>query len=335
MERSKINYIIGIGRSGSTLLTTILNAHSSMKAIPEIPISIFFAANYKKINKRDLILEKQTEVYLGYIQKIRPIALVDLHAKQLFTDKTEYNDYESFLQHVFSEFEIAKKIGVVDQYVDKNPFYTFHYKKLKKLSKDPKFIIIVRDYRANVLSRKSKPLNKPCNIIYNAFRWRFFFKEINKISGNSDCLVIRYEDLVVNESKEISNICDFLSLPFESSMLTNRMVDNISETVVEEKTKRFVDEHFSGLSKPMHSSKIEAWRNQLSNTEIEQCDCICSRYGEKFGYLPISDKKTSYLLVVILHLPWYLRAMYDVYKEHIIFQLPIKLKLWRLKKKLG
>ena len=68
MESSKINYIIGIGRSGSTLLTTILNAHSSMKAIPEIPISIFFAANYKKINKRDLILEKQTEVYLGYIQ---------------------------------------------------------------------------------------------------------------------------------------------------------------------------------------------------------------------------------------------------------------------------
>ena len=326
MERSKINYIIGIGRSGSTLLTTILNAHSSMKAIPEIPISIFFAANYKKINKRDLILEKQTEVYLGYIQKIRPIALVDLHAKQLFTDKTEYNDYESFLQHVFSEFEIAKKIGVADQYVDKNPFYTFHYKKLKKLSKDPKFIIIVRDYRANVLSRKSKPLNKPGNIIYNAFRWRFFFKEINKLSRNSDCLAIRYEDLVVNETAEISKICDFLSLPFEFEMLANRMVNNISETVAEEKTKRFVDEHFSGLSKPMHSSKIEAWRNELSPKEIDQCDCICSSYGEKFGYLPASSNKIIYFLLVMKHLPWYMRALYDVYKEKIIYHLPIRLK---------
>lgn len=312
-----------------------MNAHSSIKAIPEIPISIFFAANYKNINKRNLTLEKQTAIYLSYIQKIRPLALVDLHAKQLFLDKTNYYDYESFLQHVFAKFEIAKKIGAAYQYVDKNPFYTFHYKKLKKLSKDPTFIIIVRDYRANVLSRKSKPLNKPGNIIYNAFRWRFFFKEINKLSGNSDCLVIRYEDLVINETKEISKICDFLSLPFESSMLSDRMVDNISESVVEEKTKRFVDEHFSGLSKPMHSSKIEAWKNQLSTTEIEQCDCICSKYGEKFGYLPASDKKMSYLLVVILHLPWYLRALYDVYKEHIIYHLPIKLKLWRLKKKMG
>jgi hypothetical protein len=310
-----------------------LNAHSSIKAIPEIPISIFFAADYKNINKRNLTLEKQTAVYLSYIQKIRPLALVNLHAKQLFTDKTEYNNYESFLQHVFAEFEIAKKIGSTDQYVDKNPFYTFHYKKLKKLSKDPTFIIIVRDYRANVLSRKSKPLNKPGNIIYNAFRWRFFFKEINKLSENSDCLVIRYEDLVVNETKEISKICDFLSLPFESSMLSDRMVDNISETVVEEKTKRFVDEHFAGLSKPMHSSKIDAWKNQLSTTEIEQCDCICSKYGEKFGYQPASDKKMSYLLIVISHLPWYLRALYDVYKEHIIYHLPIKLKLWRFRKK--
>ena len=183
------------------------------------------------------------------------------------------------------------------------------------------------------MSRKSKPLNKPGNIIYNAFRWRFFFKELNKLSGNSDCLVIRYEDLVVNETKEISKICDFLSLPFESSMLTDRMVDNISETVVEEKTKRFVDEHFAGLSKPMHSSKIEAWRNQLSTTEIEQCDCICSSYGEKFGYLPDSSYKRIYFLLVMKHLPWYMRALYDVYKEKIIYHLPIKLKLWRLRKK--
>lgn len=310
-----------------------MNAHSSIKAIPEIPISIFFAANYKNINKRNLTLEKQTSIYLSYIQKIRPAALVDLHFKQLFTDKTHYYDYESFLQHVFAEFEIAKKIGAADQYVDKNPFYTFHYKKLKKLSKEPKFIIIVRDYRANVLSRKSKPLNKPGNIIYNAFRWRFFFKEIIKLSGNSDCIAIRYEDLVVNETKEISKICAFLSLPFESSMLTNRMVDNMSETVVEEKTKRFVDEHFLGLSKPMHSSKIEAWRNQLSSTEIEQCDCICSSYGEKFGYLPDSSNKRIYFLLVMKHLPWYMRALYDVYKEKIIYHLPIKLKLWRLRKK--
>jgi hypothetical protein len=312
-----------------------LNAHSSIKAIPEIPISIFFAAKYKNINKRNSTLEKQTAVYLSYIQKIRPLALVDLHADQLFTDKTQNYDYESFLKHVFAEFEIAKKIGAADQYVDKNPFYTFHYKKLKKLSKDPSFIIIVRDYRANVLSRKSKPLNKPGNIIYNAFRWRFFFKEINKLSGNNDCLIIRYEDLVVNETAEISKICDFLSLPFESSMLANRMVTNISETVAEEKTKRFVDEHFAGLSKPMHSSKIEAWKNQLSTTEIEQCDCICSSYGEKFGYLPASSNKRIYFILVMKHLPWYMRALYDVYKEQIIYHLPIKLKLWRLKKKMG
>ncbi|MBM3186670.1 MAG: hypothetical protein FJZ67_10245 [Bacteroidetes bacterium] len=35
-----VHYIIGLGRSGSTLLTTMLNGHSKIKAIPEIPIAI-------------------------------------------------------------------------------------------------------------------------------------------------------------------------------------------------------------------------------------------------------------------------------------------------------
>lgn len=333
MEKSTINYIIGIGRSGSTLLTTILNAHSKVKAIPEIPISIFFAAKYKNINKRNLTLEKQTAIYLSYIQKIRPLALVDLHAKQLFFDKTHYYDYESFLQHVFAEFEIVKKKGATDQYVDKNPFYTFHYKKLKKLSKDPKFIIIVRDYRANVLSRKSKPLNKPGNIIYNAFRWRFFFKEINKLSGNSDCLIIRYEDLVSSEVTEITKICTFLGLEFEPEMLTIRMLNHINHPVDDQKTKQFISKHFAGLAKPMQKDKIDAWKNTLSEKEIQDCDTICGRYGLDFGYQPLSKKKQAYFVLVITHFMWYLSAFYDIYKEQFIYYLPVQLKLWRLRKK--
>ena len=42
-------YIIGLGRSGSTLLTAVLNNHSQIKAIPEIPLILFFANDYQNI----------------------------------------------------------------------------------------------------------------------------------------------------------------------------------------------------------------------------------------------------------------------------------------------
>ena len=46
-----------------------------------------------------------------------------------------------------------------------------------------------------------------------------------------------------------------------------------------------------------------------------------------------SSNKRIYFLLVMKHLPWYMRALYDVYKEKIIYHLPIRLKLWRLRKK--
>ncbi len=333
MEKSTINYIIGIGRSGSTLLTTILNAHSKVKAIPEIPITIFFSSAYKGIKKKNEQLESQTTSYLNNLQRIRPTALVDLSANQLFSTETNYSDYETYLHHIFSKFEIAGKKGEFEQYIDKNPFYTFHYHKIKKLHANSKFIIIVRDYRANVLSRKLKQLIKPTNHVYNAFRWRFFFQAIHKLKGKNDCLVLRYEDLVSSEVTEIIKICTFLGLEFEPEMLTIRMLNHINHPVDDQKTKQFISKHFAGLAKPMQTDKIDAWKNNLSEKEIQDCDTICGRYGLDFGYQPLSKKKQAYFVLVITHFMWYLSAFYDIYKEQFIYFLPVQLKLWRLRKK--
>ena len=333
MEK-KINYIIGIGRSGSTLLSTLLNAHSAIKAIPEIPITIFFSSRYQHLKKREPKLEQQTKIYLNLIQKIRPLDLVNLHAENVFNDKVDYKDYQSFIQCVFAQFTIAGKTGPSEQYIDKNPFYSFHYQRLKKINTTSKFILLVRDYRANVLSRNKKVLNKPGNIVYNAFRWRFFFQALSKIKNNSDCLVVRYEDLVANEISEMMKICHFLEVAYEPDMFNKRMVNNLSDQVEMKKTKKFVEQHFIGLSQPIHTHKINEWRKDLTQKEINQCDCICGKYGKDYNYAPASYKNLSYFILVIKNFHWYIRALYDIYKEQFIYHLPIKMKLLRLGKKI-
>ena len=74
-------------------------------------------------------------------------------------------------------------------------------------------MVLVRDYRANVLSRKAKSLNKPSSVVYNAFRWRIFHGKLIRFQGNG-CLVTRYEDLVKQEI-ELRRISNFLNIVFD------------------------------------------------------------------------------------------------------------------------
>jgi hypothetical protein len=216
--------------------------------------------------------------------------------------------------------------------LDKNPYYTFHYKTLCKLSPNAKFIVLVRDYRANILSRKKKTHNKSGNVIFNAFLCRFFLKEINKLIPKKNCLLVRYEDFVSDQVETLKTICDFLSVEFDKTLIDNGIEGDISQNIESSRTEKFIKEHFSELKNRVHTGNSEKWKIELSAEEIELCDAICAEEASKFGYFPINKEKKQKLLI-IKHFIKYLKAYYNVKKETILFYLPIKMKLKRLKQK--
>lgn len=328
---SHLNYIIGIGRSGSTLLTTMLNANSQIKAIPEIPITIFFSSHYKHIKGRNNSLENKAKLYLSIYQKLRPEKLVNLNAENIDFENCQYSSYHGFISKIFENFTIAGKSGYTKLTIDKNPYYTFHYKRLKRLSPNPKFIILTRDFRANILSRKSKALNKPANVAFNAFRWRIFHKKLNKFQDNRDCLITRYEDLVTGQESELRRICTFLNVDYESDTIESRIVENVSDTIEDKKTKHFADEHFQGLTQPVYQNRLEAWKTELTKSEIELSELICGTTGLKYGYEVKKQSKSNYPILVCKYFRWYLKAIFSIYKEYPIYYIPVWVKLKRLK----
>jgi hypothetical protein len=330
-----VHYIIGLGRSGSTLLTTILNGHSKIKAIPEIPIAIFFKKKFGSISKRNLELEKYSHEYLEIYQKIRPRHLINLHAEKLKVGIDNYNSYPNFLKIIYSNFEIIEKNGNFPLVLVKNPYFTFNYESLCNLSPDAKFIIMVRDYRANVLSRKKKILNKTGNIVFNAFLCRFFLKKINEIKTNKNCLVVRYEDLVTNQIKTLSDICNFLNIEFENELISTSLKSEISDNIENGKAKKFIKEHFKELRNPIHGKNIDKWRAELSSEEIAICDAICSKEAKSFDYLPTEKVQQKLRFLIMKHLIIFLKAMYNVKKERLLYYLPIKIKMKRLKQKIN
>jgi len=321
-------YIIGLGRSGSTLLTAVLNNHSQIKAIPEIPLVLFFANDYKNIQVKSESLESKTKIYLNLIQNIRPKSIIDLNIEQL--ENTVYSSYIEYCERIFEQFNIINSHGSKKIYVDKNPQYTFFTNELKKIDPNAKFILLVRDYRDNVLSRMEKPHNKTVNPAYNAFRNRFYLKELSKVMYLKNSILIHYENLANEPLLEINRICKFLNVPFENQMFEFDQSQFSNLEVKKSDMNEFINKHFANLGKPITNSVVGKWKLKLAENDIQLIEGICNKYGKLFKYDP-TLKLNSYLWYVLLHFPYYLLAKWHIAKDRLIYYFPSSIKLRRLK----
>jgi hypothetical protein len=321
-------YIIGLGRSGSTLLTAVLNNHSQIKAIPEIPLILFFAHEYKGIHGKTESLEKKTITYLNLIQNIRPKSIIDLKVEQLHN--VDYSNYIEYCESIFAQFKIINSLGSKKIYVDKNPQYTFYTNELKNIDPNAKFIILVRDYRDNVLSRMEKPHNKTDHPVYNAFRNRFYLKELAKKKDLKNSILIHYEDLAKSPITEIKKICTFLSVPFENEMFEFNQSEFTNLEVKKSDMNEFINKHFSNLGKPITNSSVGKWKEKLAQKDLELIESICDKYGKLFHYNS-TLKLNPYYWLVIRYLPHYTLAKWHILKDKIIYFIPSSIKIKRSK----
>jgi hypothetical protein len=333
----KTNYIIGIGRSGTSLLMSLLGAHPSIHTTPENYFSIFFSNAFQNktvFSPQDIRLIHRFNIAFGKLQPYVAFNYVINDASDLLNNGFK-GTYLELCKEIYLSFQHTtlqnKEVSTI---IDKNPSNTLFTDKLLKSNPEAKFILMIRDYRANILSRKKKTLNKSGNIIFNAFLCRLFFKEINSFRSNKNCLLVRYEDLVSNQVETLTSICQFLNIEFEQNLIGSGIQKDISSNVESEKSEKFIKEHFSELKNPVHAGNTEKWKTELSAEEIEICDTICSNEAISLGYSPISSGHKSYFSLLIRNLPKFLKACYNVKKERILYYLPIGMKLKRLNQKI-
>ncbi len=266
-------YITARGRTGTTMLATMLNAHSEIAVPNEGLFMLNLYHKYRKIKYWDLILIQRyvDDIFAEeYMQgwKIDP------------KDLTEYlqtmpknSSYREVNEAVYRFYALSQNKSDSALLGDKNPTYALLIDEILCIDPDAKFIHLVRDYRDNVLSyqqvqfdlRTTAPL---------AYRWRRFNVQIekHKAAHPEKFLFVRYEDMVENPQKELSRICNFLTVTFEEEMLN-----------FYQKQENLPNYH-QNLKNPPNKKNIKKWKKQMVNWDILICDSICGELGESYGY---------------------------------------------------
>ncbi len=338
-QLQSINYafIIGIGRSGTTLLSKLLNEHKSLMVSVEIDFLIFFHNELKsniQFSKSEL---DRVVLFFEYSAVKHPAlsAIINLSSLRTKLEKQAFKDYNTltkFLHLQFNYFE--KPVKDIKYIIDKNPSYSLHIDTLTKYLHQSKYIFIYRDYRSNILSRKQSIEFRAPNTAFNCYRWLFYTRYVyRKSKDNPTIFSISYESLVNDNKTILKEIYHFLNIE------SNEEVSEYYKTIVHKsidfeqiKTlKNRYNKLISESEKPVYKDRKMAWKTELTQKDIEICEIICGTFAQKLGYkksLKLSIFKRAYIkMITIFHYFW---AVYDFYKEFGLYYINATIKLKRI-----
>jgi len=222
-RRCDFFFIVGTGRSGTTLMAQVMNAHSKICVPSELQIVFETSNNGERLAEifaSQKNLEFQAEDYIKLIEQRCPHNLSDYYDYRSFFQQLEYpiTSLQWLLTELYTDIAYSQGKSI---FAEQTPWYGQNIKLLNQLFPQAKFIHMLRDGRDVAISFARTPWwHKDVNL--NLERWA---REVGKIEEDGllllkeRLLTVRYEDLILTPEKMIERVCDFLDVPFEKAIL--------------------------------------------------------------------------------------------------------------------
>lgn len=311
-QHTEMFFIVGRGRSGTTLLNRLLNAHSTVSVAPE---SLFIMNTFYKY--RDKLWNKSTiDSFSKDIWQERRMQEWNINQEDLRLWLHEHCLDTSFsyaCKLVYANHALHSNKPHATLFGDKNPHYSLFTSQLAGLYPKSKFIYLVRDYRDNIASYRNVSFDSN-NIATLAYRWRFYNKCVTDTAQKypDRFLTIRYEDLTADPESTLSEICSFLGIPFESSMLAQSQETSHSQVA-----------WHKNLDTPVNNQQTNKWKQALTIKQSGSADTICQPLAQSFQYQPASTPMPALCATDRLGI---LQGYFLTKLEISLFHIPITLR---------
>jgi hypothetical protein len=271
---SKTIFLTGVGRSGTTLLQSMLNAHPEICFTPET----HFIKNYivpslsGKIKFDNQLLKDRLIVD-------KAIARLDVDWRSVL-EKSIINDSESlakFFKEIFTLYITPFK---KPHFGDKDPMNAPFIPHVKKAFPDAYLIHIIRDPRDVILSRMKSDWGKNTPFFMHVAEYQSHLKKAlkdgNKYFGQK-YIEVYYENLLENPEKELQRICVSLGVDYSPEMMNYH---HKSDKLVFGDEKSWKENVF----KPVIKGNTQKWKKELSSTQVAKIEGGMEELMQKLGY---------------------------------------------------
>ena len=140
------------------------------------------------------------------------------------------------------------------------------------------FLYILRDPRDVVASQRKRGFERTVEEIARSWNQVTSVARSETRSHPERCALMRYEDLVLQPGATLREACRAVGLPFADSML--RFFE--SKASIHHAAQRHVNAE--NLSRDFFTSSIERWREELDDGEVHVIERICGRQMLELKY---------------------------------------------------
>jgi hypothetical protein len=296
-------FIVGVGRSGTTLLRMMLDSHPDMAIPPEtyfVP-HVIAAAGRLRVTPEDLVRTVTEDEHRRWPD-------MNISADR-YRERLEALPRLNGADAVRAIFELYAEDAGKPRWGEKTPDYIKRMPQIRRALPEARFVHVIRDGRDVMLStyrrkaQRGHPL-KPAGSM--ARRWR---NQINRAreesKGHDDYIEIRYEDLVTDTEPVLRRVCEHIELEFDPVMLRyyERAPERLKELEREmpaegERPHRPAQERLEAhalTTRPPTSERIEVWRTEMKEEDLEKYEKAAGRLLAELGYAVTDESATGAL----------------------------------------
>lgn len=253
-------FIVGTGRSGTTLLQAMLSSHPRI-VIPEE--THFFSKFDPQGRFDDPLRADQVEGYVRLCVSV-PHLLESGISEAMLRERLVRGPNDARALFLWVMRTLTGEAGVGKRLGEKTPIHERHVERIRALFPGAKFLHIYRDPRDTVASLKRMPwaagqsarrISRRCAQTYETMtRWRGTL-------GDAAVCEVRYESLVEDTEGVLRGVCAFLGEPFDAAMLEFHSRGDTGYQQREEAWK-------GGTRRPIDGSSIGRWKKDLSERDV-------------------------------------------------------------------
>jgi Sulfotransferase family len=284
-------FVVGVARSGTTLLRLMLDAHPDLAVPPEtnlIPRLI-------KICRRPDATPKGAVDFLSSHRKWNDFGIESEDVLERMSAAPEFTPTAA-VRAFYDAY--AARFGK-PRWGDKTCDHARRMPLIGTTLPEARFVHLIRDGRDATLSwRRFRTLRgvDPLTIEHRAWAWSSKIIETRvKARRVAHYMEVRYEGLVSDPEATLREICEFVELPYDERMLAyhRSSPERLAELAgglppSKRRGRQLTAEDRLGphrlTSEPPRADRAGAWRKQMTEAEVKEFEVIAGELLVDLGY---------------------------------------------------
>jgi hypothetical protein len=285
-RRPPAPFIVGVGRSGTTLLRMMLDAHPQLTIPPEthfVPELIKASRGWRASPERSL---------------------------EVITTSRRWGDFDLDPEELLGRFRALDRFGPTGvlrafyglyaegkgkpRWGEKTPVYVTSMTAIAQVLPEARFVHLIRDGRDVALSKARRALGEPSPTARSARVWRDRILAARRQARRlPHYLELRYEDLVLEPASRLRRVCEFVQLPWDDAMLSyhERAPERLREVARDLPTRhggrRPAEERITAhalTQEPPRPERVYAWREEMSDADLQVFEAEAGELLAELGY---------------------------------------------------